>query len=352
MRYDDVQITQTKRKRAKPLPVWAAVVLDLLALAAALNVFALFHHVLPRELEPAVTSFTARPAPEPSAAPAPLAETPAPETAEDAPEPEEEITGLAKTFAEHFTDEVVVTETSYSSPNVSISIERRDIGDERIPNVCYIADIYVADVRCFRSWFAGGTYGHSITQDVMEMAEDSGALLAMTGDFYGYQQSGIVLRNGALYRDTESDADLCVLYDDGGMVTYSPGTLDLQAAVDGGAWQIWSFGPMLLDNEGNIPEEINNYRMINARNPRAAVGYYEPGHYCFAVFDGRQTGYSSGVQFEDMAALFHALGCRTAYNLDGGNSAQMVFDGARVNSPSSGGRHVSDILMIGEVDGE
>ena len=60
---------------------------------------------------------------------------------------------------------------------------------------------------------------------------------------------------------------------------------------------------------------------VQGLNPRSAVGYYEPGHYCFVVIDGRQPGYSKGATLMQLAQLFESLGCKEAYNLDGGKSA-------------------------------
>ena len=84
--------------------------------------------------------------------------------------------------------------------------------------------------------------------------------------------------------------------------------------------------------------------MRNA-HPRSAVGYYEPGHYCFITVDGRQN-HSYGVEVKELAEIFAKLGCKVAYNLDGGRSAAMVFDGETISKPSNGGRDIADILLI------
>lgn len=56
-----------------------------------------------------------------------------------------------------------------------------------------------------------------------------------------------------------------------------------------------------------------------------------------------------GMSLQDLAALFEALGCKLAYNLDGGNSAMLSFNQTLQNQPSGGGRELSDILYIGEL---
>ena len=84
-------------------------------------------------------------------------------------------------------------------------------------------------------------------------------------------------------------------------------------------------------------------------NPRTGIGYYEPGHYCFVVVDGRQGGYSAGMRIERFAQLFADLGCKAAYNLDGGQSSVMTFRQSFVNRPYLGGRDSGDILLIREI---
>lgn len=65
---------------------------------------------------------------------------------------------------------------------------------------------------------------------------------------------------------------------------------------------------------------------------------------------GGQAGYSTGLRMEALSKLFYDLGCKEAYNLDGGQSAVMAFDGKLANQPYGGGRSISDILYIGEVE--
>ena len=105
---------------------------------------------------------------------------------------------------------------------------------------------------------------------------------------------------------------------------------------------------MLLDANGQPMTEFNSN--VNRANPRSAIGYYEPGHYVFLLVDGRQPGYSSGMTTEEMSQLFYDMGCKVAYNLDGGQSAVMTYNGAVANKPYNGGRSISDIIYITDED--
>ena len=295
---------------------------------------------------------TATPSPTPTAAPTP---TPKPTaepmpvavdaTAEPTPVPTPDPVGWFGTkFADKFTDgEVIQTEDSYRSAYLNVSVKNvRDLGTE-----IYIADIYVKDIACFKTCLAKDIFGRGYNERLRSMAERMGGVVTINGDYYGSRSSGVVIRNGVLYRDDDSpDADVCVLYWDGTMQTFSPDEFNAMAEIERGAYQAWSFGPELLDADGKAMEDFNS--RVKPRNPRTAIGYYEPGHYCFVVVDGRSYE-SIGMTMKNLSLYMEGLGCKAAYNLDGGESSQMVWGTKRFNKPSDGGRVVSDALLI--VDG-
>ena len=88
-----------------------------------------------------------------------------------------------------------------------------------------------------------------------------------------------------------------------------------------------------------------------ADNPRTAIGIIDDLHYVFVVSDGR-TDESEGLSLYELAEFMQSLGVKTAYNLDGGGSSTMVFNGEVINNPTTNGnsikeRSVSDIVYIG-----
>ncbi len=239
--------------------------------------------------------------------------------------------------SEKWSGESQSTDTSYQSDNINVSVQKYQENDVTY----YVADIYIADMKYLKSAFSGGAY-NGTTEDQLDIAKKNNAVVSITGDYY-MVSPGVVLRNGELFRTGEYE-DVCVLNIDGTMQTFTHDEFDLEQAK-ANAWQIWSFGPMLL-KDGKEMEEFNS--AVAPKNPRAAIGYYEPGHYCFVVVDGRQSGYSVGMTLQELSKLFESLGCKTAYNLDGGQSATMTFCGTLTNKPYNGGRATSDIVYIGE----
>ncbi|HOO27432.1 MAG TPA: phosphodiester glycosidase family protein [Lachnospiraceae bacterium] len=125
----------------------------------------------------------------------------------------------------------------------------------------------------------------------------------------------------------------------------------IDAEAEKGAYQAWTFGPALLNDDGTAITDFSGIskRMEN-KNPRSAIGYYEPGHYCLVLVDGRSKGYSCGMTMEELSELFEELGCSTAYNLDGGKSSVMTFQDEIVNQPYEGGRESSDCILIKEAE--
>lgn len=329
--------------------------LDLLLAGVILLTFAFFHHVLPaiqaeRESQRREEQLQTQPttAPQVTEPPTTAVTTEPAVTKTEPTEPTIPKTEWQLKFADKFTDEVVVTENSYTSPYVSITIDKTSYGKGWGANTYFVADIYVASLDNFKTATAHNEMRYFSTQDVLEMDAASNAILAISGDFYAYQATGFLMRNGYLYRSDPTFCDVCVLYDDGVMETYSKNGYNRQEVLDRGAVQVWNFGPNLLDKNGKACKSFNMDEHVAARNPRSAIGYYEPGHYCLVVVDGREYDYAAGVLIPDLAKIFEDLGCKVAYNLDGGGSAVMTFNDAYHSVPSEM-RDLSDLVIV--VDG-
>lgn len=333
----------------KKLPIAAVIVLDFLLTAFILLTFAFFHHVLPMLMATAEVKTAAEVKttviPTPTAPPTPALPQ---SEAEETPEPESDLTEWQKRFAAYFTEETVCTENSYTSPTVSVEIEKIETGESERDRVTYfVADIHVASTEYLRTWVANGKFEYFSTQDVLEMDEASAAVVSVNGDFYSYQKTGFLVRNGELYKRDYTYCDLCVLFDDGTMECYARNTYDIDELLERGVWQAWNFGPSLLDEDGHGKPRYEVPTAVSYVNPRSAIGYYEPGHYCFVLVDGRQNGYSRGMTIDELAGIFEELGCRCAYNLDGGGSAVMTFAHERYSRQSnSGDRALGDIVLV------
>ena len=199
---------------------------------------------------------------------------------------------------------------------------------------------------------AKGSYGRNVTEKTSEMAEDVNAILAINGDYYGAQESGYVIRDGVIYRDTkESGQEDLVIYEDGTMEIISEDDVTAEELLQKGAKEVLSFGPALVENSEVSVTENDEVGKAMASNPRTAIGVIDDLHYVFVVADGRTTE-SAGLSLLELAEFMTSLGVKTAYNLDGGGSSTMYFNGEILNNPTTNGknieeRSVSDIVYIG-----
>lgn len=266
-------------------------------------------------------------------------------------------------FAEHFTDGIVMSDTSYTSPDLSIHLTYDTVKTGRIDrteggkhqkygtNISYVlADIYVGDITCLQTGFAQDTYGVGYLEKLVEMSDRMQSVLAVNGDSYSnsrHVNNGTIVRNGVIYRERPTDMETCVLNWDGTMKIYAPGELETRQLKNEGAYQTWIFGPSLLDENGKAKTEFRTWDYIRESHPRTAIGYYEPGHYCLLVLDGRQSS-TRGMFLDEMAALFESLGCRAAYNLDGGHCSFMTMGTQVVSHPYSPEQQIQDGIFLME----
>lgn len=252
------------------------------------------------------------------------------------------------TESEETQTKAVVSENSYSNENIQITVTEYREEDTNV----YVADITLSSPEYLQTALARNAYGKNVTAKTSETAESVHAILAINGDYYGAQEAGYVIRGGVLYRDTaqEGQEDL-VLYEDGTMGIISEDQVSAEELLEDGAKEVLSFGPALITQGEIAVEEDDEVGKAMASNPRTAIGVIDDLHYVFVVADGR-TEESEGLSLLELAEFMDTLGVTTAYNLDGGGSSTMYFNGALVNQPTTNGktieeRSVSDIVYIG-----
>lgn len=236
---------------------------------------------------------------------------------------------------------------SYDDGKIAITLYTFRYADTQV----YAADVELSSAQYLKTAFADSTYGRNVTDKTSEIAREADAVLAVNGDYYGARQSGYVIRNGVLYRDSASESEMLLIRTDGSFEIVSASAASAEELLSGGAWQVLCFGPGLVKDGEIAVEEGEEVGHAKASNPRTAIGMLNEGHYLFLVSDGR-TGESEGLSLSELGELMAAMGCREAYNLDGGGSSTMVFLGEVVNNPTTNGkrvseRSVSDIVYVG-----
>jgi exopolysaccharide biosynthesis protein len=234
-----------------------------------------------------------------------------------------------------------------------IAVQKVTTGSGADTVTYYVADVTLSDATVLQSAFAQNEFGENITENTSDIATDNDAVFAINGDYYGFRDSGIVIRNGVVYRD-EGAREGLAFYADGTVEVYDETTTTAAGLLAAGVWNTLSFGPALVE-DGSVVDGIDDVEVdtnignhsIQGDQPRTIVGVVDANQLIFVVIDGRDTGYSTGMTMSEAAELMVSLGATTAYNLDGGGSSTMYYDGEVVNQPSNGGeRGTSDILYI------
>jgi exopolysaccharide biosynthesis protein len=248
------------------------------------------------------------------------------------------------------------TATSYTGSSGKVTIETVTVGTGNQKVTYFVADVVLASGTALRSAFAKDTFGTNVIEIPSAMATRNNAILAVNGDYYGFRTTGIEIRNGAAFRDKGARQGAAI-YRDGTMRLYDETATTAAKLIADGVWQTLSFGPGLVNggtviagiDKVEIDTNVGNHS-IQGNQPRTAIGMVSAGHFKLVVVDGRSTGYSRGMTMTELATLMKNLGCTVAYNLDGGGSSAMYFNGDIVNRPQGNDneRGTSDILYVGK----
>ncbi|MGT2951504.1 exopolysaccharide biosynthesis protein [Streptococcus cuniculi] len=245
--------------------------------------------------------------------------------------------------------QATTTETSYTDDNIKVEVETIRNNDTTV----YVADIQVSSPDYLKTALAQNTFGTNITAKTSATASANNAILAVNGDYYGANATGYVIKNGVLYRDTVRDdaenGDLAI-YADGSFKIIYEHDISAQALIDEGVVNLLAFGPSLIENGQIAVDQHTEVGQAMASNPRSAIGIIDENHYIIVVSDGR-TSESQGLTLYQLAQVLQSYGAKTAYNLDGGGSSTLYFNGQVINKPTTRGsiseRAVSDIVYIG-----
>lgn len=251
--------------------------------------------------------------------------------------------------AEQAAASATTTDTSYSDDNIQVSLTEKTVENTQV----YIADITLSSSDYLKTALTQNTYGTNVTAKTSVTAAENNAILAVNGDYYGANSTGYVIRNGVVYRDTvredSSNGDLAI-YKDGSFKVIYEDEISADQLVKDGVVNLLAFGPSLVE-DGEITVDTNSeVGQSMASNPRTAIGIIDENHYIIVVSDGR-TSESEGLSLYQLAEVMKSYGVKTAYNLDGGGSSTLYFNGQVINKPTTNGtiseRAVSDIVYIG-----
>jgi len=235
----------------------------------------------------------------------------------------------------------------YDDDDISIKIVKKST--EKF--VYFEADVRLTRPEQFWYAFSHERFGAS-AEPLSDIARRHNPLLAINGDYYGFHSHGIIIRGGELFRRNNSARHLLIV-DSNGDLRVMTDRSEKQGAVANrlageGVLHTFEFGPVLVNNGEKVRLRSEILRVAEGyREPRTAIGQLGPLRYLVIVVDGRSPGYSEGCDLPTLQSLFLEHDVSVAFNLDGGGSTTLWFNGEVINKPSAGDeRSVSDIVMF------
>ena len=248
--------------------------------------------------------------------------------------------------AGHVPDPSLFTEDAYKDDSVEVHMERVMVGKAQFN----VARVKIADPTQLRTALAA-PFGKKKTNRISTMARANNAVVAIGGDYYGNEEGGYVVRMGEVYRKKPlKSRDMLVIDSNADFhIIIKSDAAELKELVESdlGIVNVFNFGPALVV-DGVLQEMPKKYNYnIRGTEPRCAIGQIGPLEYLLVVVDGRGADGSKGCNVETLAQFMYDQGCQQAYNLDGGNSALMVFNRENYSAKSyEAERSVTDIIYF------
>ena len=254
-----------------------------------------------------------------------------------------------------------VSGTEYRDETLHVVIET----DRYRGTDIWIARVEIAHPSQLRSAFVG-SYGGQMTALAATAAKRVNAVVAINADYHSFGNSGIILRQGHLFRNRpDGTADILFIDINGDFHTLVGATkesfLKTYDAL-GGAWDsggnivnIFTFGPVLVKNGASVHDSFtHDHTAQNKPAQRAIIAQTGPLSYLLLASEGPESPNSYGLTLKQLEKYLIELGCDTAYNLDGGSSTSLVFCHEKINSPDTKIRPIADIIYFATActDGE
>jgi len=210
-----------------------------------------------------------------------------------------------------------------------------------------VARVKIVDPSQIRTAMAA-RYGSTGTVLPDRFAKRVNAVLAVNGDFFSFNSTGYLVRQGKRYRDkTHTPSDILIIDDKGDFTIIVDPTEEKVKSFPGTIVNSFNFGPALVV-DGEIIHTTKDLNVgLDKETQRMGVGQLGPLEYILVATEGPENKGSDGLTIPEFAQLMHDLGAEQAYNLDGGSSSAMMLGGEKINGLSSKKmRPICDLLYF------
>ena len=262
-----------------------------------------------------------------------------------------EVTALPIDFSggEAAHSDCFLSDLEYEDESIQVRIEK----GRKYETNYWVAYITVADPSQIRTVSADGFDSESVMSGTV-LAKRVNAILAVNGDYFSYSTDGYIVREGILYRDVPNRfRDTLMIDENGDFILISPATDEnLEPYRQANIINSFNFGPALvIDGVIRDPIPNNNQVMANDNRQRLCIAQTGELSYLCIASEGPADSGSKGLTLKQLAQLAFDLGAEQAYNLDGGNSTMMIFNGQKINAVDNENvRDISDIVYFASAD--
>lgn len=231
------------------------------------------------------------------------------------------------------------TENGYEDRSISVRIEERKMKD----SIIHVAFVDIASPTQLRTATVAGV-GSQRTNYMKAISDVNNAVIAMNGDLFvevpdkktfEFRMTEVVTYKKKRNR-TNKLRDALVIDKNGDFHLFvkSQGLSDYTKAHGNEIVNAFMFGPALVQ-DGEIVKTDTEYAYApNSQDARSAIGQTGALSYAMVIVEGRgDRTKSKGVTHEELAEIMYELGCIQAYNLDGGNTAEMLMTGSDSANP-------------------
>ena len=237
-----------------------------------------------------------------------------------------------------------LSNTVYEDPSIRV-----ELSSGRAYNCDYwIADIKIVDSSQLRTISAGG-FSSSATMKGIALAKRANAVLAIDGDYFCYTGKGYILRQGELFlNDLAGDRDVLLIDANGDFhAVFEPGQGTVTDTVDGiPVINAFYFGPVLVNQGQKVELKFIDGMAYDEGRQRMAIGQVGPLEYKVMCCAGPSRG-SRGMTMDRFATFVAEQGVQVAYNLDGGDSTMIIFNGKKINDPRNPStRQICDMIYF------
>ena len=239
-----------------------------------------------------------------------------------------------------------ISATEYQDESLSVVIQAHQVG----PTTCHVARVKIAHPSQLRTAAAYG-FNRPQTEMTNTIARRVKAVAAINGDYFSYSGKGYMIRQGQLYINKPyGDRDVLFIDENGDFMIEKKATAEtLEKYVDMPIVNSFNFGPGLVIDGEVLTEYGHEFNSGDTYAQRAAIAQVKKGEleYLLITCEGPMESKGGGMTMVGFAEFIHSLGVENAYNLDGGNSASMYFNGKKVNAvKNKQERRVSDIIYF------